>query len=370
MKRNKWVWKKINKKRFLLNISCVSFFVGINIGLAFGQHSEALIHDNPFPATIEFSPISSEKGNEDAGSAHTVKMQHESINDIRRNGFSNFWIYNLSGDSTKSLLNFAQSRGMAIDYMTSGFEGFDRDHPPVTSVYSPQYRLEIKKRVDSGLAPIKDIKRIYTVFPFQDEPFHAVPESFDYSDYAKAEFNKRYGYSMPASPESVRKDPKKWLDLLNFQSNTFRDGWIQVYQAVKAFDPRPKTVITHDSHNSFGAGVKSNSKVAMDDVFHWGGNFADILAYDIYPYMTFDYRYGELGKLPKPRISQMHYTISQLRNVTTTYGKELGFWVGTYNERWFKRFMSPEMEHQYWAERELAYTAVAQGANFLITGIK
>ena len=32
--------------------------------------------------------------------------------------------------------------------------------------------------------------------------------------------------------------------------------------------------------------------------------------------------------------------------------------------------MGPEREGQYWAERELAYTAVAQGANFLVTGIK
>jgi hypothetical protein len=155
---------------------------------------------------------------------------------------------------------------------------------------------------------------------------------FDYSDDAKAAFVKLYGYDLPLNPESVRNDPRKWMDLLNFQSNTFRDGWQQVYNIVKKFEPRAKIAMTHDSHNSFGAGVKSNSKVAIDDVFHWGGGFADVFVYDIYPYLTFDYRYGELGKLPKPRISQMHYAISQLRNVTNTYGKELGFWVGTYNE--------------------------------------
>lgn len=351
----------------MLNITGLAFFVSINMGLAFGQHSGVSIHANPFPNTIQFSPPPPCIANEPSEELHTVKMQHQSINDIIKKGFGNFWIYNLSGDKTRSLLKFAQSRGMAIDYMTSGFEGFDRNHPPVTSVYSPQYKLEVKKRIDSGLAPIRGIQRISTVFPFQDEPFHSGPESFDYSKYAKAEFNKRYGYSMPASLESVRNDPKKWLDLLNFQSNTFRDGWIQAYQVVKNFDPRPKIVMTHDSHNSFGAGVKSNSKVAIDDVFHWGGNFADILVYDIYPYMTFDYRYGELGKLPKPRISQMHYTISQLRNVATTYGKELGFWVGTYSDKWFDRFRGPERKNQYWSEREIAYTAIAQGANFLIS---
>jgi hypothetical protein len=164
--------------------------------------------------------------------------------------------------------------------------------------------------------------------------------------------------------------PKNGLTLLNFQSGTFSDGWRQVYKIVKDFDPRPKIVLTHDSHSTFGGGVKSDAKVAMDDVFHWGGDFADVFIYDIYPYTMFDYRYGEPGKLPKPRISQMHYTISQLRNVTSTYGKELAFWVGTYNEAWFKRFMGPAMQRQYWAERELAYTAVAHGANLLITGIK
>ena len=251
--------------------------------------------------------------------------------------------------------------------MTNGFEMFNRYDPPAISVYSPKYAGEVKNQVVLGLAQLKEIERINYVFPFQDEPFHAGFESFDYSLEAKVEFNRRYGYNMPESLEFAAVDPKKWLDLLNFQSNTFRDGWQQVYKIVKDFDARPKIAMTHDSHNSFGAGVKSDSKVAIDDVFHWGGNFADVFVYDIYPYLTFDYRYGDLGKLPKPRISQMHYAISQLRNLTTTYGKELGFWVGTYNEAWFTRFRGVERERQYWSERELAYTAIAQGSNFLIS---
>jgi hypothetical protein len=358
MKKNQL--QKVSRKRFLELFTCLVFCVVFNTGKALGQQVQAR---DAFPSTIQFSP----PGPLATGDPIELQKQHQSIDDIRKDGFSDFWIYNISGDTTKNLLNFAQSHGMAIDYMTSGFEGFDRDHPSVTSVYSPQYRAGLIQRVEAGLAPIQGIRRIATVFPFQDEPFHAGPESFDYSDDARAVFRKRYGYSMPLSAESARKDPKKWLDLLNFQSNTFRDGWIQLYHVVKAFDPRPKIVMTHDSHNSFGAGVKSNSRIAIDDVFHWGGNFADILAYDIYPYMTFDYRYGEPGKFPKPRISQMHYTISQLRNVTATYGKGLGFWVGTYSEKWFSRFRGPERKNEYWSEREMSYTAIAQGADFLIS---
>ena len=329
------------------------------------------LQDNAFPACIQFSPVPAGKGWKDEQPPLSEDLQRETIDNMIAHGFSVLY-YPLAGFSKeqgKYVLNQAQLRGMKVNYMTGGFEMFDRDHPPAISVYSPKYAEEVRKHVRAQLAPLKEIQRLYSVFPFQDEPFHAGPASFDYSEDAKAEFKKRYDSDMPASLDSVQGDPKKWLDLLNFQSDTFRDGWRQVYKVVKEFDRRPKIVLTHDSHSTFGAGVKSNSRVGMDDVFHWGGDFADVFIYDIYPYTMFDFRYGEFGKLPKPRISQMHYTISQLRNVTTTYGKDLAFWVGTYNKAWFRDFMGPERKGQYWAEREIAYTAIAQGANFLVTGL-
>jgi len=358
-----WILYKVNQRYLSFFGGCVYIVVSFTSLPVLGQ-TRNYPGSDPFPNTLQFSPPPSAK---DGLPQLSIEMQEQSIDQVIRSGFGNFWIYNFSGDTTRKLLNYAQSRGMAIDYMTGGFEGFDRDRAPGTSVYSPHYRAEVNKRIDSSLAPLKNITHLHSVFPFLDEPFHAGPETFDLSQYAKAKFSSRYGYSMPLSLNEVHNHPKQLLDLLNFQSNTFRDGWIQVYQAVKHFDSRPKIVMTHDSHNSFGAGVRSNSKVAMDDVFHWGGDFADVFAYDIYPYMTFDYRYGELGKLPKPRISQMHYTIAQLRNVTTTYGKELGFWVGTYCDAWFSRFKGPERKNEYWSEQEMSYTAIAQGANFLIS---
>ena len=360
--------KGLLRKRILIAIA-LNFCA--HTTTVFGQASEgdALLSDDAFPASVQFSRVPSGKGWKNEEPPLTSRVQRETVQNIIEHGFTNLSVGAFSGDQTQSLLDYAQSMGMKVDFTTNGFEMFDRVHPPAISVYSPRYAEEVTKKVAVGLAPVKEIERIHTVFPFKDEPFHAGPESFDYSAEAKAEYKRQHGYDMPLSLESVKDDPGKWIDFLNFQSRTFPEGWRQVYKIVKEFDERPKVVMTHDSHNTFGAGVKSNSKVAMDDVFYWGGDYADIFIYDIYPYTMFDYRYGELGKVPKPRLSQMHYTISQLRNVTTTYHKELGFWVGTFNKRWFKRFMSEEMREQYWAESELAFTAVAQGANFLITGL-
>jgi hypothetical protein len=226
----------------------------------------------------------------------------------------------------------------------------------------------VRKNVEAIFADLKGIQGLYNLFCYHDEPFHAGPRSFDYGPEAQAEFRKVYGYAMPPGLEAARKDPKVWQDVLNFRSDEFPAGWRQAYKIIKETDPSIQVVLTHDSHTTFGAGVRSNAQLAVDDVFHWGADFADTFVFDIYPYMMFDFRYGAYGKLPKPRLSQLHYAFGQMRNLTYSYGKELGFWFGTFNTRWFRRFMGPELRAQYWAERETTFTALGQGADFLISG--
>src|SRR5437762_5862293 len=89
--------------------------------------------------------------------------------------------------------------------------------------------------------------------------------------------------------------------------------------------------------------------------------------FDIYPYLMLDFRYGPNRKLKLPRMAQTHFAFAQMRNLTTTFGKKLGFWVGTYNPEWYD--LPKEGLAQYWMEREMACTAVANGADSLIGGI-
>ncbi|MFH1924814.1 MAG: Gfo/Idh/MocA family oxidoreductase [Planctomycetota bacterium] len=64
--------------------------------------------------------------------------------------------------------------------------------------------------------------------------------------------------------------------MIDFRSSYFSDGWRQVYAITKDINPNFKTILTHDSHNTFGAGYSSHSEIAIDDVYHWGCNsYAD-----------------------------------------------------------------------------------------------
>jgi hypothetical protein len=326
-----------------------------------------------FPVCTQFSRVPSGAGWSKEELPLSDDVLQKTIQNIIDHGFNILTIYDYSQDPFKAelqtkMLKYAYVAGMKFSYLTGGFELFNRDDAQKISVYSSKYIEEVRNRALSDLSKIRHIEGLHSIFPYQDEPFHAGPGMFDYSEDAQAEFFKRFGYRMPLSLDSVRDDPKKWLDLLNFQSNTFPDGWKQVYKTIKEIDPRSKIIMTHDSHNTFGAGVKSNSLVAVDDVFHWGGDFADLFVYDIYPFMMFDFRYGEFGELPLPRQSQMHYTMAQMRNLTTAFGKDLGFWVGTYNKTWFNDFLDQKRKDAYWSEREMSFTAIANGANYIITG--
>lgn len=327
-----------------------------------------------FPVTVQLSPLPGEPLWKKSAKHPGLKVLQDILNNALEHGFTGLeYPFALPLEHSRQILAYAQARGMYITCNRSfnkhhDVEGFGRNAPPPISVYSPRYAPEVRKNVEAIFAGVSDVQRLRNLFPYHDEPFHAGPESFDYGPEVQAEFKKLYGYNLPPDLKAARKSPKVWQDVINFRSGEFPAGWRQAYKIIKETDPDVRVVLTHDSHTTFGGGVRSNAKLAVDDVFHWGGDFADTFVFDIYPYMMFDFRYGACGKLPKPRLSQLHYAFGHMRNLVYTYGKELGFWFGTFNTRWFSRFMDATLRAEYWAERETTFTALAQGANFLISG--
>ena len=322
-----------------------------------------------FPVVTQFTPVPSGKGWKGEEGPLDEAVIRDTIDNLREHGFTGIEApTHRPPDEEAKILRYAQEQGMIVSYHAGSLELFGRTEPPHPCVYSPEYAKAVRANAEKALAPLKTIPRLYNVFPYQDEPFHWGPQSFGYNDEVKVEFKKRYGYDLPPDLDSIRSDARKWLDVINFRSDYFPDGWRQVYPILKELAPGPKMTLTHDSHNTFGAGYSSHSELAIDDVYHWGGDFADLFIFDIYPYMMFDFRFGRPSQLPKPRISQTHYAFAQMRGLTRASRKDLGFWVGTYNPAWFGTFLCPELAAMRWSEREMSMTAVAQGADYLITG--
>jgi hypothetical protein len=371
-----------NRREFLRLISALSVFPAqaVEAVLQSGKiptgATKALHKHHQFPVTAQLSPLPGQSTWEKLSARTDAKsIVSAAIDGYIQHGFTGLeYPFKLGSELEEFILEYARKRGLFLTYNHTfdkgGVEIFGRTAPPFVSVYAPEYARAVMEKVAPVLAKAKQLPGLSYLFCYQDEPFHVSATSFDRSAAAQTEFRRRYRYDMPADTEATRENSKQWLDLLNFQSDTFPDGWKQIYKTVKQQLPDVKVILTHDSHSPFGAGVGSNEKLAMDDVFHWGAEFADLIVFDIYPYMMFDFRYGEFGKIRKPRLSQMHFALAQLRNVTYFYGKELGFWFGTFNRKWFKEFMGPELKRESWSEAEICHTAVAHGANYLVSGYK
>ena len=181
------------KSRCLLFSTVTFFTILVYSGPCLGQKGETAprVHENAFPVCTQFSPVPSGEGWKDENTPLTEELLRETIHDIIRHGFSLLSIHDFSNDpdekvQTLNQLNYAQSQGMKVNYRSRGFELFNREHPSPVSVYSPSYAEEVQKRVQLRLAPLKEIDHLHSVFPFQDEPFHAGPESFDYSDEGRS----------------------------------------------------------------------------------------------------------------------------------------------------------------------------------------
>ena len=179
------------------------------------------LHPDFFPVTTQFSPVPDGPGWKGETGALSAQVLRDTINNLRAHGFTGLYHpLPLPEEQARVALAYAQSRGMVITHITSGFEGFGRDAPPGVCVYSPKYAAQARQAIQSGLAGLADLPRLYNVFCYQDEPFHAGAKSFGYNEEVKAEFQKRYGYPLPPALEPIRNEPRVWRDVLNFRSDS------------------------------------------------------------------------------------------------------------------------------------------------------
>ena len=151
-----------------------------------------------FPIAVQFSAVPSGKGWRGQKGPLDEKTLRETIDNLLAHGFTGLEAPTRRPKPEETvILDYAQSRGMFISYQLGPLEQFDRDGPPKTCVYSPEYARAVRRNAEQALAALKGIPRLYNVFAYQDEPFHEGAKSFGYNREVKQEFKRRHGYDLP-----------------------------------------------------------------------------------------------------------------------------------------------------------------------------
>lgn len=196
-----------------------------------------------FPITAQLSPVPNGAAWANAAEPEAIRALRAAIDQIVAHGFTGLeYPFHLGSELDQHALEYARSRGMFITYNHTfdkgGVENFGRNAPPPVSVYAQEYVDAVRKNLAPVLAEARRLPSLYNIFCYQDEPFHAGSQSFDFSVDAQREFRTRFGYELPLEVEAARTSPKQWLDLINFQSDTFAAGWKQVYKLIKSSLPK------------------------------------------------------------------------------------------------------------------------------------
>ena len=242
--------------------------------------------------------------------------------------------------------------------------------PPAICVYSPSTPRRCDGRRRRPWPRSRASRGSTTCFPIRTSRFTGGRSRSATTPRSRRNSRSVTGTTCRRMSARSASDPRRWLDVINFRSDYFPDGWRQVHKIIKELDPSFKTVLTHDSHNTFGAGYGSHCGAGDRRRLSLGRRLRRHVRVRHLSLHDVRLPLRRAVATPKPRISQTHYCFAQMRNLTRAYGKELGFWVGTYNPAWFKDFMGPDLQATYWSEREMSATAVAQGADFLLTGLR
>ncbi|MEN6404630.1 MAG: hypothetical protein ABFD94_21985 [Armatimonadia bacterium] len=313
-----------------------------------------------YPTTMRLSQLRS---------ADKAAIERE-IDDIIAHGFNTLTfsarrLFANPGSPYDLAEDLAQSKGMAVSYSFQGdFCLLYRDRLPVVSVFSPEYKETLRPRIQAAVQTCRQVPRLLNVQGYMDEPFQISGATFDNRPPAQAEFKRRYGIDMPTREQAMH-DPALWLKYVDFWSDCFAQGWRQSYAMVKELYPDFWVELTHDSHCTFGAAGRDFKGLwAVDDVFHWGAPF-DSVNYDIYPYLSTDFRRGKFQENRLPRIAGMHMAFAEMRNLAYTYNKKLGFWV---ESGWGDKLAPGAPGRNFpWSPRELTYTSLAAGCDYLNT---
>ena len=300
----------------------------------------------------DFFPIMSVTGT--GGGEHLMDepMIRARLDDLMAHGFNTVTAGNarrLAGPAlshNSSLANFAasyaQQHTMATIFEYHRLTLIGRD-PVKPCVFDPEHERKLRAYIEPQFDVCQRVPRLLSI-KILDEPGMSA-KNIDFCDRCREEFRERYGADLLTHEEVGEDSAARWrlADFLGFYlESAYRMTHDIKEESGGGFD----LLLTFNSPGlGYGRGYTSRQ-----DIFRWGAQ-ADRMDFDIYPYFY--------PRSQKVRMVQCDFGLSMMRSFAQHINKPWGFYVELDDRNW------PYQQNPKEASAECAYTAIAQGANYL-----
>ncbi len=302
----------------------------------------------------EFFPIMSVVGTDGGGQVLDQEGVHERIDDLLRHGFNTIaqgggkrfaavplpYMLRLHNASER----YAQSQGMAVIYEYTRFTDIARDAPAPVCSFSPDYPLHFEKNFATDVEVCKAVPRLIS-FKILDEPTVS-EKALDFCAHCQTAYRQKFGHALRKLKDIPTDAVWERLCHNEFVSDYVSAGYRAGYELKNRMGGQYGLLLTYMSTM---AGMANIDQV-QEDGYEWS-RFADYVDFDVYPYF-----YPDSDKV---RMVRAHWVFAFLRAVAAKWKKPWGFYVEL-DDRNYPFQINPAR-----ASSECAYTAIAQGCDYL-----
>ncbi len=300
----------------------------------------------------DFFPIMSVVGIGRGAHPMDEPMIRARVDDLIEHGFNTAAIGNARSfaqpglSHSNALANFtqtyAQQRGMGVIYEYHRLTLVGRG-PVKPCVFDPEHEVKLRELVEPQFDVCRRTPRLVSI-KILDEPGMSA-KNLDYCDRCREQFRKRYGADL-LTVDEVGQDPAARWRLADFLGYYLQSAYRMTRDIKEEGGGDYDLLLTFNSPGlGYGRGY-----TGRQDILKWGAE-ADRMDFDIYPYFY--------PKSQKVRMVQCDFGLSMMRAFAQHLGKPWGFYVELDDRNW------PYQQNPKEASAECAYTAIAQGADYL-----
>lgn len=269
------------------------------------------------------------------------------IDDLISHGFNTVTAGNArslagAGASSDFAADYAQRQGMATFFEYHSLTLVGRK-PVKPCVFDPAHRALLREKIEPQFDVCRRVARLLSI-KILDEPGMA-RKNIDFCDRCRAQFRERYGVEPPTDDELTHDIAARWR-MADFLGYYLQSAYAMTREIKDEGGGDYDLLLTFNSPGlGYGRGWTNRQ-----DILSWGAE-AGRMDFDIYPYFY--------PKSQKVRMVQADYGLSMIREFARKLDMPWGFYVELDDRNW------PYQQNPKEASGECAWTAVAQGADYL-----